>query len=319
MLGAPASLTLLLSIFPFVINHTVLSPAVSAILRRPLKTKLTLWHGFTPSLVLSLITLLGAIVLYLKRAEFRWILARFDSVYRHGPAWLYDRFMHYLLRVAEWQTEILQNGKLRLYLITTFATIALTLGDVLVRNHLIMVKQWGFSFSFLPLFLATWLLISAYMTIWVRSYLIGLVFLGLFGIGAALFFIVNAAPDVAMTQALIETLIVIIVVLNLYRQPPLPKIVDEKTYSRIINAVIALGIGFSVAVLLIAITQQPFDDFIGQYFITHSIPSGHGRNVVNVVLIDFRGFDTLGEIIVVAVAALGIYGLLKSRFRRSGP
>ncbi|ACJ17851.1 putative monovalent cation/H+ antiporter subunit A [Coxiella burnetii] len=314
-----ASLTLLLSIFPFVINHTVLSPAVSAILRRPLKTKLTLWHGFTPSLVLSLITLLGAIVLYLKRAEFRWILARFDSVYRHGPVWLYDRFMHYLLRVAEWQTEILQNGKLRLYLITTFATIALTLGDVLVRNHLIMVKQWGFSFSFLPLFLATWLLISAYMTIWVRSYLIGLVFLGLFGIGAALFFIVNAAPDVAMTQALIETLIVIIVVLNLYRQPPLPKIVDEKTYSRIINAVIALGIGFSVAVLLIAITQQPFDDFIGQYFITHSIPSGHGRNVVNVVLIDFRGFDTLGEIIVVAVAALGIYGLLKSRFRRSGP
>lgn len=93
----------------------------------------------------------------------------------------------------------------------------------------------------------------------------------------------------------------------------------RKLNSRIINAVIALGIGFSVAVLLIAITQQPFDDFIGQYFITHSIPSGHGRNVVNVVLIDFRGFDTLGEIIVVAVAALGIYGLLKSRFRRSGP
>ncbi len=66
-----------------------------------------------------------------------------------------------------------------------------------------------------------------------------------------------------MTQALIETLIVIIVVLNLYREPPLPEIVEEKTYSRVINAVIALGIGFSVAVLLIAITQQPFEDFIG--------------------------------------------------------
>ena len=314
-----ASLTLLLSIFPFVINHTVLSPAVSAILRRPLKTELTLWHGFTPSLVLSLITLLGGIVLYLKRTEFKWILARFDSIYRHGPAWLYDRFIHYLPRAAEWQTDILQNGKLRLYLIATFATIVLTLGGVLVRNHLMLVKQWGFSFSFLPFFLASWLLTSAYMTILVRSYLIGLIFLGLFGIGAALFFIVNAAPDVAMTQVLIETLIVIIVVLNLYRQPPLPEIVEEKTYSRVINTVIALSIGFSVAVLLIAITQQPFDNFIGQYFITHSIPSGHGRNVVNVVLIDFRGFDTLGEIIVVAVAALGIYGLLKSRFRRSGP
>ena len=59
-------------------------------------------------------------------------------------------------------------------------------------------------------------------------------------------------------------------------------------------------------------------NFIGQYFIQHSIPSGHGSNVVNVILVDFRAFDTLGEIIVVLVAALGIYGLLKNKFEQTG-
>ena len=315
-----ALLTLLVSIFPFLINHTVLSSAVSAILARPVTTQLILWHRkSTPSLILSLITLLGAIILYWKRVEFRRILELFDNIYRHGPAWVCDRFIYYFLRGAEQQTEILQNGKLRWYLIVTFTTIALTLSSVLMKQDVLIAQQWHFSFSLLPLFLATWILISAYMTIWVRTYLIGLIFLGLFNMGAIFFFIVNAAPDIAMTQSLVETLIVIIVVLNLYRQPPLPKIVEEKTYLRVINIVIALMVGFSIAILLIAITHQPFNNFIGQYFVKYSLPSGHGRNVVNIVLINFRGFDTLGEIIVLVTTALGIYGLLKSRFERSGP
>ena len=314
-----ASLTLLISIFPFVTNHMVFSSSVSVISARSIKTELTLWHGFTPALILSLITLLGAIVLYWKRMEFRRILERFDSIYHHGPAWIYDRFMYYFLLGAKQQTDILQNGKLRWYLIVTFATIALTLNSVLMKSDVLSAQQWHFSFSLLPLFLVVWVLMSAYMTIWVRTYLIGLIFLGLFGMGAALFFIVNAAPDIAMTQALVETLIIIIVVLSLYRQPPLPNIVEEKMYSRVINIVIALAVGFSVSILLVAITHQSFDNFIGQYFVKHSLSSGHGRNVVNIVLVDFRSFDTLGEIIVVVAAALGIYGLLKSRFERSKP
>ena len=315
-----SSLTLLVSIFPFVINHTVFSSAVSAILAKPVTTELILWHRWSmPSLILSLITLLGSIILYWKRVEFRQILEHFDSIYRHGPAWVYDRFMYYFLRGAEQQTEILQNGKLRWYLIITFTTIALTLSNVLMKNDVLITQQWHFSFSFFPLFLAVWILISAYMTIWVRTYLIGLIFLGFFNMGAVLFFIVNAAPDIAMTQSLVETLMIIIVVLNLYRQPTFPKIVEEKTYSRIINIVISVVVGFSITILLVAITHQPFDNFIGQYFVKYSLPSGHGRNVVNIVLIDFRGFDTLGEIIVLVATALGIYGLLKSRFKRREP
>ena len=131
-------------------------------------------------------------------------------------------------------------------------------------------------------------------------------------VGVALFFLVNAAPDVAMTQALVETLIVIIVVFNLYRQPALPNITRENRRSKLTNIIIALVSGLVFSLLLLTITQLPFPDQVSQYYIDNSLPLGHGRNIVNVILVDFRAFDTLGEIIVIAIAAVGVYGLLKN-------
>lgn len=213
--------------------------------------------------------------------------------------------------IADWQTAILQSGKQRFYLLIVFFTIALCLAVTSVTQQAIQIKPIIPSVSVLDLFLFSWISASAIFTVLVKTYLRGLIFLGMFGLGIALLFLVNAAPDVAMTQVLVETLIVIIVVLNLYRQPNLPKIVAEKRKWQMVNMIIAVTIGIIITLLLLTVTHQPFNSEIGNYFIENSIPLAYGRNVVNVILVDFRALDTLGETIVIAVAAIGIYGMLK--------
>jgi len=308
-----AVFTLIISIVPFTINKAILSPAASAILGHPVTMKLAMWHGFTPSLALSLITFLGAIILYLKRTEVKELLNLFNVFFKYGPTYGWQQLIRGLLMIADWQTHILQSGKQRVYLAIVFFIIALCLVVTSILQHAIKIEQLLPSISWLSIFLFSWIFVSAILTVWVRTYLRGLILLGMFGLGVALLFLVNAAPDVAMTQVLVETLIVIIVVLNLYRQPTLPKIVAEEKLLRLMNMIIAITIGMSITLLLLTITHQFFDPRVGNYFLMNSVTLAHGRNVVNVILVDFRALDTLGEIIVVATAAIGIYGLLKTR------
>jgi len=310
-----AVFTLMISIVPFTIDKAILSPAASATLGHSVTMELALWHGFTPSLALSLITLFGAIILYLKRTQVKEILNLLNPLFKYGPTYGWQQLFRGILFIADWQTNMLQSGRQRIYLAIVFSTIGLSLIITIFIQHAVQIQDLFFSISWLSLFLFAWIFLAAITTMLVRTYIRGLIFLGMFGLGIALLFLVNAAPDVAMTQVLIETLIVIIVVLNLYRQPVLPKIVTEKKHVRLINATIALVIGMPITLLLLTITHQYFDENISNYFLTHSVSLAHGRNVVNVILVDFRAIDTLGEIIVVATAAIGIYGLLKTQKR----
>lgn len=308
-----AVFTLIISLFPFTIDKAILSPAASATLGHAVTMHLTLWHGFTSSLVLSLITLLGAIVLYLLRSKVKVLLNWFSIIFKFGPSYIWQQLFQGILLFAEWQTKILQSGKQRIYLTIVFLTIALSLYFIIFITHPIKVENLSFPNYWISAFLFIWIFTSAIMTMLVNTYLRGLIFLGMFGLGIALLFLVNAAPDVAMTQVLVETLIVIIVVLNLYQQPALPKIFPEKNAIRLLNMLIALSIGISITLLLLTITHQDFNASISEYFLKNSVALAHGRNVVNVILVDFRALDTLGEITVVAMAAIGIFGLLKVR------
>ncbi|MBX3708557.1 MAG: putative monovalent cation/H+ antiporter subunit A [Gammaproteobacteria bacterium] len=308
-----AAFTLILSIVPFAINKAILSPAASATLGHPVTMELTLWHGFTPSLGLSMITLLGAIILYLKRVQVKEIISLFNVFFKYGPTYIWQQLFRGILFIADWQTGILQSGKQRIYLSIVFLTVAFSIIVTLFTHHAIQIDKLVPSMSWLSLFLFAWIFSSAIAVVWVHTYLRGLVFLGMFGLGIALLFLVNAAPDVAMTQVLVETLIVIIVVLNLYRQPVLPKIMAEAIQDRLFNIIVAASIGISITFLLLTITHQLFNTDISDYFLKNSVSLAYGRNVVNVILVDFRALDTMGEIIVVATAAIGIYGLLKNR------
>jgi len=129
-------------------------------------------------------------------------------------------------------------------------------------------------------------------------------------------FVLFGAPDLAMTQFVIETLTVILFVMALSRLPDFRRLTSAATRGR--DAVIAIVAGASITVLLLfAMTVRSIHP-ISDYYIANSVPEAHGRNVVNVILVDFRALDTLGEITVLAIAAIGVYSLLTLRPRKQG-
>jgi multicomponent Na+:H+ antiporter subunit A len=140
------------------------------------------------------------------------------------------------------------------------------------------------------------------------SRLTAVVALGVVGLGLALIFILFSAPDLAITLFSIETLTVLLFVFILYR---LPRFADYSSRAtRLRDATIAIISGLLMTWLVLVVISLPHPGHVAEYFAEQSWTLAQGRNVVNVILVDFRGLDTLGEIVVLTVAALGVYSLV---------
>jgi multicomponent Na+:H+ antiporter subunit A len=151
--------------------------------------------------------------------------------------------------------------------------------------------------------------IAALMAIISPSRLSAVAALGVVGYSVALIFVLFGAPDLAMTQFMVETLTVILFVLVFYHLPRFARLSGWPTVLR--DALVALGFGTLITVIVSVGSGIQLYPKISDYFIEHSLGLAHSRNVVNAILVDFREFDTFGEIIVLAVAGVGVYALLK--------
>jgi multicomponent Na+:H+ antiporter subunit A len=139
--------------------------------------------------------------------------------------------------------------------------------------------------------------------------------MGLVGFGTAIVFLTFGAPDVALTQFTVEVLLVVILATVLIRLPLRAR--DTRTgRQRAGDAAVAGALGLSVTLVLLAVLASPFDPRLGDWFGEQSVPAGYGRNVVNVILVDFRALDTLGEIAVLAIAAFAVLALLRGAGRQ---
>jgi multicomponent Na+:H+ antiporter subunit A len=134
--------------------------------------------------------------------------------------------------------------------------------------------------------------------------------LGACGLGLALVFVSVNAPDVAMTQLMVETLSLIFLALVFRKMPTVPASGARAPWKRRLHASVAILFGLSVTGALLLAVSLPLPGEIAQWYQANSLPGGHGHNVVNVILVDFRAFDTLGEILVVALSALAAASLL---------
>jgi multicomponent Na+:H+ antiporter subunit A len=209
-------------------------------------------------------------------------------------------------------TGVLQSGYLRYYLmITVAATAGLTGYALLGRRELAVAVNWS-DLRFYEVGLAVLILLATLAAILLKSRLAAIAALGVVGYSVALVFILFGAPDLAMTQFLVETLTVILFVLVFYHLPE-SRIVSGRA-ARWRDAALAIAVGVVMTALVLVGTPENYPS-VSAYFVENRVPRGHGRNVVNVILVDFRGFDTLGEITVLAVAAVGVYALLKLRKR----
>jgi multicomponent Na+:H+ antiporter subunit A len=317
MLAGPvllALLGLLAGIAPSMAGEWLLDGAAAAILGRPVEVPLKLWHGFTPVLALSLATVALGLLILLGWEKLMPRLRAAQQLDRFGPSRGYDRALAGLVAWAEGTTRAVQHGSLRGYMRTLLLVGALAPLVVLVARGGLDRPMGGEldprAFAFVPI------VIGALAAAVARSTLVAVIATGLVGFGTALVFLLFGAPDVALTQFTVEMLLVVILATVLIRLPVRQR--DIRTpRQRAGDAAVALALGGSVAGLLLAVLAAPFDPRLGEWFGQNSVP---GRNVVNVILVDFRALDTLGEIAVLAIAAFSVIALLRGAGRplRSG-
>jgi multicomponent Na+:H+ antiporter subunit A len=311
---------LVFGLVPGLVAGGLIGPAVSATLGYPVPVDLRLWYGLDTALLLSVATAMLGVAGYLAWTRLHARLALADRVLIRWPEGAYAATIAGMLAVARAQTRWLQRDDLRFSLAVVMGTAVLLVGATLVRGDVLggllampdaYAHEWG---------IAALIVAAAAGAVWTRSRLAAVAALGGVGFGIALIFVLMGAPDVAMTQFLVETLLVIIVLLVLQRLPR-PVYAEEgakRTRAvRARNAGIAIGVGAIMAGLLLAVTRIPFDPRVSEFFASEAVPGGYGRNIVNVILVDFRALDTLGEIVVLAAAAMGVLALVRMRGART--
>ncbi|WP_010320701.1 hydrogen gas-evolving membrane-bound hydrogenase subunit E [Vibrio ordalii] len=293
------------------LNQHLVIPAVMAIAPSSVPQAAKLWQGFNIPLALSGITLVLGVVLYLNYATLVTWLARLVKPLPKAEQ-IFDAVLAYLATLASWQTQMLQQKRSSGYMLLFFAVLAL----MLLYQPLSLPSTWSSSLSdihFYEVAIAVAMIASALLCVMTTSRLLSVLSLGMVGFMTTLVFMIYSAPDVAKTLLLVETLMVVFVVLLMRHMPYLSTVVRHSVPRRTLNAVIASVIGASVTLILLNITAHPIDTTLSDYFAQQSVPGGHGRNIVNVILVDFRAFDTLGEVIVVVMASLVAISLLPKR------
>jgi multicomponent K+:H+ antiporter subunit A len=316
---------LVVGIAPAATVGPYLYTAVEAVLgQRTPKFSLAVWHGFNLPLIMSAVALVGGALFYLALKDYL----------RHSPVGppllrivngrrLFERGLVLLsLKWARSAQTMLGTHRLqpqvRILLLAAFvaALVPLHLGSFGLR--------WPSSDVVDPALALVWLagagcaIGAAYQAKYHR--LVALILLGGAGLATCVTFAWFSAPDLALTQLVVEVVTTVLILLGLRW---LPKRFEDMNIGpapfttrlrRSGDAAIAVIVGASLATLAYAVMVLPLPDTIGSYFLERSYVEGGGRNVVNVILVDFRGFDTMGEITVLAVVALAVYALLR-RFR----
>jgi multicomponent Na+:H+ antiporter subunit A len=298
--------------------HYVAAPAMASLNGLPVAeqaAELYLWHGIKPPLILSVVTLALGALGFAFWPQMRAGIAALLTAIGWGPDRGYDQAISGLERLAYALTRVQQTGYLRHYLIATFVVSAgFMLYTLFAKGGL--PASFGTPTVYLPEAIALALLVGgAIVATVVYSRIAAVAAIGVVGYAVALLFLVFSAPDLAFTQFMVETLTVVILVLVLMRVP-LEVSAFRPRLGRLRDGVIALAVGASVSLLLLTATQGPLDRRLSEYFIENSVPVAHGHNIVNVILVDFRALDTLGEIFVVTIAGLSCFGLVRLALSR---
>ncbi|MFN3712106.1 MAG: putative monovalent cation/H+ antiporter subunit A [Alcanivoracaceae bacterium] len=307
-----ASLGLAFGALSPVVDRVLLAAASSAVAGHPVTPDLALWHGINLALGLSIVSLVAGLLLYWWRDHFRRLTGFTDTLAKSGPERGYDALMAGLIRVSEWQTRFFQSGYLRYYLMIILLTMMALVWAVFTLNWPALRAHIDLAEVRLHEYVLVLTLVAAALTAAHTGSRLGAVAaLGAVGFTVALLYVMFSAPDPGITQVLVETLTVILLVLVLFRLPRFLKL--SSTALRLRDAALAALVGITMTMLLLFGMSERLHDSISWWHAAESVPSGYGRNIVNVILVDFRALDTLGEIFVLALAAIGVLAMIRLR------
>ena len=306
---------LVFGIFPGLIEPIVL-PVVTAMGENAGDTHLQLWHGFNTVLWLSIITIITGTVLFfvLKPSErLGELVAKFEAF---SPQSIMESSWKLFYKTSSGWTNLFQNGYLRNYVSTIMVFMIGLTGYSLYNTATFSLDLSTLStITGYELAIVGMMFFAVLYTVFTKSRLAAVASMGVVGLAICLLFVFYSAPDLAMTQFSIDTLTVILFVLVLYRLPRYLNLSDYKT--RVKDGILALAFGSIITVLILEVLASPVDSQISRYYADNAYVLAHGKNVVNVILVDFRGSDTFMEISVLAIAAIGVFALLKLRLKET--
>lgn len=315
--GILMGLCVLVGLFPAGLAGPLVNGAAAGILGPDMpEYTIAIWHGFNMALGLSALALAGGAVFYWQRSRLfdshTWCTRHLDG------KTLFQSLVSGMIQVCTRLSKGLENGSFQRYMTLLIAS-ALVLGAVPLLSGASpflgeLSRTWP---DPVTLVMALILMSAAVATVVThRNRILAAIMLGTVGLMVSLAFSRFSAPDLTLTQISVEVVTVILVIMALHLLPrTTPKESSPARRWRDIGLSVLAGGG--VAAVMMAVLTRPYDS-ISDYFLAQSVPGGGGKNVVNVILVDFRGFDTLGEITVLAIAGLVIYALLHN-LKLAGP
>ncbi|WP_170008041.1 Na+/H+ antiporter subunit A [Bacillus fonticola] len=314
------SLVVIFGFFPNILSINIIRPTMASILPslitqgETFQVDIFFWHGFTVELFMTLGVITVGTLLY-------HTYPKWKRVYNVIPKSLelnsfYDSGMHHMQRGALNLTQGVMTGYIRNYLVAMFIFIVGLLAFVLIDT-----KSWNVTtentapIGVYEVILAIVTVVAAITILFAKSRLTSIIALGAVGYAVSLFFVLFRAPDLALTQLVIETVSVALFLLCFYHLPKLGRN-EERMRFRFTNAIVSVGVGAIVTIIALVAQSEKLFDSISSYYIENVYEKAAGKNMVNVILVDFRGFDTLFEIAVLSIAAMGIYAMIRLRLAR---
>lgn len=315
LLISPVILAILVITFYFIPNHladNLLKPAFVSVMPALTHTAeeihISAWHGFNVELMMTIGVVLLGTILYL-------LLRKWYKLYRYYPQTLtlnnfYQLGLNYSERISNLVTKLYMTGYVRDYLVYIFAFLILITGGTFLYFHEMAIETTNDApVNFFEVMLMLALIISAGTVLFTKSRVTSIVSVGALGFLVSLLFVLFRAPDLALTQLVVETVTTVLFLLCLYHLPKLKKEIRRIRF-KLVNGVISLGVGIVVTLVALAANGSNTFDSISEYY-KDSYDLAGAKNIVNAILVDFRGMDTLLEIIVLTIAGIGVYTLIK--------
>jgi multicomponent Na+:H+ antiporter subunit A len=308
-----ASLVILFFFFPNVLAEYLLLPAVASVLPDfgesglgigPIKA----WHGWTPELMMTIGVIILGTFLFVSFEKWSGIYGRLPLGFTLN--YIYDQLLVKTEKAFKRITLGYMTGFIRDYLFYIFAFFVLVLSGVML-----LLKGFQFNpatnnpISIYEAILALVMVGAAMKVLFSRTKLVAVISLGVMGYLVAMFFVVFRAPDLALTQLVVETVTTVLFLLCFYFLPGLTKEMGKIGF-KLTNLIVALGVGLMVTAMTISSQGNRLFEPISWFF-ENSYELAGARNIVNAILVDFRGFDTMLEILVFCVGGLGVYTLIK--------
>jgi multicomponent Na+:H+ antiporter subunit A len=210
----------------------------------------------------------------------------------------------------------MQNGYIRVYILTILGFLIVLLSYRLFTGVNIYVNSAQFAeLTTYEVVITVIMFMAILSTVFTNSRLAAVAAMGVVGYCLCLLFVFYSAPDLAMTQFTIDTLTVVLFVLVLFKLPPFLKMSNYG--AKIRDGIVSLLFGSLIFILALEVLNEPVTKEISEYYAKNSYSLAKGKNVVNVILVDFRGADTMIEITVLTIAAIGVYSLLKLKVKQT--